>query len=75
LNTALRSAMADAGLTPRQLAVRVGVTGKTVERWLANPELTPHARNREDACRALGVDEDMIWPQGSQGKDQERCRP
>lgn len=24
--------------------------------------LVPHARNREDACRALGVDEDMLWP-------------
>ncbi|WP_371682541.1 helix-turn-helix domain-containing protein [Kitasatospora sp. MMS16-BH015] len=63
LNTALRSAMSAAGLNPRQLAGRVGVTGKTVERWLADDDLVPHARNREDACRALGVDEEMIWPQ------------
>jgi hypothetical protein len=55
--------MAEAGLSPRQLAGRVGVTPKTVERWLADPERVPHARNREDACRALGVDEEMIWPQ------------
>ncbi|MEU9504600.1 XRE family transcriptional regulator [Streptomyces sp. NPDC048196] len=55
--------MADAGLTPRKLAARVGVTGKTVERWLADPGLIPHASNREDACRALGVDEEMLWPQ------------
>ncbi|MBC2878143.1 XRE family transcriptional regulator [Streptomyces sp. TYQ1024] len=54
--------MADARLSPRQLAARVGVTSKTVERWLADVALTPHARNREDACRALGVDEEMIWP-------------
>jgi transcriptional regulator with XRE-family HTH domain len=51
-----------AGMSPRQLAVRTGVTIKTVERWLADAELTPHARNRDDACRALGVDEEMLWP-------------
>jgi transcriptional regulator with XRE-family HTH domain len=55
--------MADAGLTPRKLAVRLGVASKTVERWLADAELVPHARNRYDACRALGVDEEMLWPQ------------
>ncbi|MFE4678927.1 hypothetical protein [Streptomyces sp. NPDC056723] len=36
---------------------------KQVERWLSDAELTPHARNREDAARALGVDEEMLWPQ------------
>lgn len=71
--------MEDAGLSPRQLAVRVGVTGKTVERWLADAELTPHARNREDACRALGVDEEMLWPQAVKdriktGNDRELIR-
>ncbi|QEV54641.1 XRE family transcriptional regulator [Streptomyces platensis] len=54
--------MADAGLSPRKLAARVGVTSKTVERWLADAGLVPHATNREDACRALGVDEEMLWP-------------
>ncbi len=68
MNTALRSAMTSAGLSPRRLAVRVGVTGKTVERWLADAELTPHARNREDACRALGVGEEMIWPQAAKDR-------
>ncbi|MBB5120054.1 helix-turn-helix domain-containing protein [Streptomyces eurocidicus] len=62
MNTALRSAMADAGLSSRQLALRVGVSGKTVERWISDPELTPHPRNRHDVCAALGVDEDMLWP-------------
>jgi transcriptional regulator with XRE-family HTH domain len=62
LNSALRSAMRSAGLSPRQLAVRVGVSGKTVERWISDAELIPHARNREDACKALGVDEEMLWP-------------
>ncbi|MBT2389923.1 XRE family transcriptional regulator [Streptomyces sp. ISL-1] len=55
--------MSAAGMSPRQLAVRAGVSGKTVERWLADEELTPHARNRADASRALGVNEEMLWPQ------------
>lgn len=54
--------MADAGLTPRKLAMRVGVSGKTVERWLNDPELIPHRKNRQDACAELGVDEEMLWP-------------
>ena len=62
MNAALQSAMDDAGLSPRQLAHRVGVSAKQVERWLSSADLTPHARNRADACRALGVDEEMLWP-------------
>ncbi|TXS40421.1 XRE family transcriptional regulator [Streptomyces sp. uw30] len=54
--------MESAGLSPRKLALKVGVSGKTVERWVNDPELIPHPRNREDACKALGVDEEMIWP-------------
>ncbi|MER7959699.1 hypothetical protein [Streptomyces sp. NPDC096030] len=38
------------------------MTTKQVERWLADGELTPHARNRADTARALEVDEAMIWP-------------
>ncbi|WP_441246149.1 XRE family transcriptional regulator [Kitasatospora sp. McL0602] len=54
--------MSAAGLSPRQLAGRVGVSGKTVERWLSDDHLIPHARNREDAAQALGVDSTMLWP-------------
>ncbi|WP_348532834.1 XRE family transcriptional regulator [Kitasatospora sp. MAP5-34] len=54
--------MSAAGLSPRQLAGRVGVSGKTVERWLSDDHLIPHARNREDAAQALGVDATMLWP-------------
>ncbi|MFF8291436.1 XRE family transcriptional regulator [Streptomyces sp. NPDC016309] len=60
--------MADARLTPRKLAARIGVAPKTVERWLADAELVPHARNRVDACRALKVDEEMIWPKALQDR-------
>ncbi|EFG07792.1 Transcriptional regulator [Streptomyces clavuligerus] len=58
--------MGDAGLSPRQLAHRVGVSTKQVERWVGDADLTPHARNRADACRALGVDEEMLWPKAVQ---------
>ncbi|MEW2413365.1 XRE family transcriptional regulator [Streptomyces sp. NPDC046866] len=34
-----------------------------MERWIADGALTPHARNRHDTCRVLGVDEEMIWPE------------
>ncbi|OKJ11907.1 helix-turn-helix domain-containing protein [Kitasatospora sp. CB01950] len=54
--------MSAAGLSPRQLAGRVGVSGKTVERWLSDGRLIPHARNREDAAKVLGVDSTMLWP-------------
>lgn len=71
--------MDEVGLTPRQLAYRVGVSPKRVERWLSNAGLTPHARNRADACRALGVDEEMVWPKMVQqrvktGNDRELVR-
>src|SRR5262245_35361498 len=71
--------MDNAGLSARQLAHRVGVSPKQVERWLNQPDLTPHARNRADACRALGVDEEMLWPKAVQdrvktGTDRELVR-
>ncbi|MGF1429557.1 DUF5919 domain-containing protein [Kitasatospora sp. LaBMicrA B282] len=62
MNTALRDAMAAAGIGVRDLSTRVGVTPKTVERWLSDVTLIPHQRNRIDTCTALGVDERMIWP-------------
>ncbi|WP_184503178.1 XRE family transcriptional regulator [Streptomyces botrytidirepellens] len=54
--------MESAGLSPRQLAARVGVSGKTVERWIADEELIPHSRNRSDASETLGVEAEMLWP-------------
>lgn len=66
MNAAPRSATEVAKLTPRKLATRIGVAPKTVERWLADAEVLPHARNRADACRALRVDEDMVWPKAVQ---------
>lgn len=65
-----RMAVARSGPTTRRSAGaplnKFGVAPKTVERWPADAELLPHARNRVDACRALKVDEDMIWPKAVQ---------
>jgi transcriptional regulator with XRE-family HTH domain len=59
-NDALRSALAEARLTPRELAARIGVDEKTAGRWLAGR--VPHPRHRWATADALGVDEAMIWP-------------
>lgn len=48
--------------TPRRLATHLGITTKTVERWLADVELVPHPRNRADVSEYLGVPEEMLWP-------------
>ncbi len=53
--------MADAGISPRQLAMRVGVSGKTVERWIGDDGLIPYAGKREDAAAALGVEAEMLF--------------
>lgn len=62
LNTALRDAVAEANTTTGRLARTVGVTSKTVERWLSEPERVPHPRTRVDVADALGVSETVLWP-------------
>jgi transcriptional regulator with XRE-family HTH domain len=59
--------MEAAHFTPRKLAARVGVTPKTVQRWLSDESLIPHQRNQDDVCAALGVDVQMIWPKAVRG--------
>lgn len=54
--------MDEARTTRNRLARTVGVTGKTVERWLADPTRAPHPKTREDVAEALGVSADMLWP-------------
>jgi hypothetical protein len=40
----------------------VGVSPKTVERWLRDETIIPHPRNQADVCKALGAEEQVIWP-------------
>lgn len=61
-NAALRQALADGQMTERDLASACGVDVKTVARWITEDGRTPHPRHRWAACEALGVDEQVLWP-------------
>ncbi|WP_327300355.1 helix-turn-helix domain-containing protein [Streptomyces goshikiensis] len=63
MNSALRTALAEAGMTRTELARRVGVAVKTVDRWLAAPERAPHPDTRTRVAEVLGVSADSLWPQ------------
>lgn len=69
-NERLRTQLASAGLTVVDLAARVEVDPKTVERWISNGRV-PHQRHRAVAARALGADEEYLWPDSV---DQQRAR-
>ncbi|MFE2329934.1 helix-turn-helix domain-containing protein [Streptomyces sp. NPDC059385] len=62
MNTALREAIADAGMTPLALARKVGVDGKTVDRWLSG-ERAPHDKTRTKVAEVLKVSAESLWPQ------------
>jgi transcriptional regulator with XRE-family HTH domain len=54
--------MADAKLTEQELAEACNVDIKTVARWVTEDARMPHPRHRWAASEALGVDEDVLWP-------------
>ncbi|WP_323184871.1 helix-turn-helix domain-containing protein [Streptomyces virginiae] len=58
----LRDAMARRGVTREELARRVGVDVKTVDRWVDLPARTPRAAGRAAVAEVLGVDPGMLWP-------------
>jgi transcriptional regulator with XRE-family HTH domain len=62
-NDVLRRAIAEAKMTERQLAERIGADPKTVSRWVAEEHRTPHPRLRWQVSETLGVDEMELWPQ------------
>jgi hypothetical protein len=62
MNERLLSAMDNAEMSKVKLAYRVGVSVKQVGRWV-DDDVTPRGQARGDVARALGVDEDMLWPQ------------
>ncbi|MFB6805508.1 hypothetical protein [Streptomyces sp. NPDC056387] len=62
MNVALRDALTDAGVTRAELARKVGVSGKTVDRWLSSPERAPHPGTRAAVGEVLGVGPEMLWP-------------
>lgn len=59
-NERLRGAMAAAPVTIDELAERVQVDPKTVQRWLAGRR--PYARHRWAVAQAVDEDERYLWP-------------
>lgn len=60
-NERLRGSLASAQLRIADLAERVGVDAKTVERWITKNRL-PHRAHRVSVAKELDVDEAYIWP-------------
>jgi DNA-binding transcriptional regulator YdaS (Cro superfamily) len=60
-NERLRGSMASAGLRPTDLAEKVGVDPKTVERWITKGR-QPHRTHQVAVARALSVAEAYLWP-------------
>jgi transcriptional regulator with XRE-family HTH domain len=61
-NERLRGSMASARLRTADLAAKIGVDPKSVERWITKGRL-PHRSHRAAVADALGVDETYIWPE------------
>ena len=61
-NQRLRGSIVSAGLRPAELAERIGVDAKTVERWITKGRL-PHRTHRVAVASALDVEEAYIWPE------------
>lgn len=64
-NDVLRRALAEAKMTERQLAEKIGADTATVGRWVTDEYRTPHPRLRRTAADVLGVDEMTLWPQAA----------
>lgn len=61
MNDRLRDAMHRHGLTPDDLAERLDVDPKTVERWITKGR-TPYPRHRHTIAAALQESETYLWP-------------
>ncbi len=64
MNAALRKALAASRLTEIDVAAHLGVDPKTVRRWLSGQR--PYPRHRWALADLLQVQENRLWPQGSQ---------
>src|SRR5690606_10228481 len=61
-NERRRGAMAAANLTKHALAERLGISTKTVERWITQ-DRCPHPGLRRKVARELDRDETYLWPE------------
>lgn len=61
-NELLKAKLRECGLSPSQLARRVGVELKTVRRWLANAYASVREDNARQAATALDCTPHDLWP-------------
>lgn len=61
-NERLRNQMAVSGLSVPEVAERIEVDPKTIERWITKERL-PHRRHRAATASLLDVEESYLWPQ------------
>ncbi len=62
VNERLRGSITAAQLTVDDVAKRLGVDRKTVERWI-NPGRLPHRRHRDVVATLLRTEETYLWPE------------
>jgi transcriptional regulator with XRE-family HTH domain len=60
-NERLRSAIVDLGLTTAQVAERLGVSAKTVDRWINEPQRKPYRRFQYAAASLLRCEVSYLW--------------
>ncbi|WP_028933958.1 XRE family transcriptional regulator [Pseudonocardia spinosispora] len=71
-NERLLDALLQAGLTSEQVAERIGVDRKSVERWITQEGRTPYARHRRAVSVLLGLAENYLWPAAVSAERQTR---
>ncbi|MFI1257708.1 helix-turn-helix domain-containing protein [Streptomyces netropsis] len=61
-NERLRGAIVESGLKLEQVAERLGVSPKTVERWISEPKRKPYRRFQYAAASMLRREVSYLWP-------------
>ncbi|WP_165985020.1 helix-turn-helix domain-containing protein [Streptomyces sp. YIM 98790] len=61
-NERLRGAIVESGLTLDQVAARLGVSPKTVERWVSEPRRKPYRRFQYAVASMLRQEVSYLWP-------------
>ncbi|MFF4949749.1 helix-turn-helix domain-containing protein [Streptomyces chattanoogensis] len=61
-NERLRGAIVESGLTLEQVAERLGVSPKTVDRWITDPKRKPYRRFQYALASMLRLEVSYLWP-------------